>query len=157
MIRAAAADFLAGIVFLCGTGFLLFHTAGVDYAVGDTIAFDAAWFPTLLLSLGAIASLVLIGKAVLALVGHGADKDDRLADVALSRFVLSGLLAFGYTFGFIWLGYWVSTLIFMPLFSWVFGFRNVVAVASVTILFAASTWVIFTRTLHIQIPAWPAF
>lgn len=155
MNHSVKADILAGLVIACGAVVLLLHTYEVDYTAGASIAFDAGWFPSLLLWLTLAGALVMIAMALFKHATKAGTENTVLEQIGVTRLAIAVGLTFAYLAGFIWLGYWPSTVVFLPLFSWVFGFRNVLVIVAITALFSATTWFVFTKLLYIQIPAWP--
>jgi hypothetical protein len=155
MNKSAMADILAGLIIACGAVVLLLHTYAMDYTAGATIAFDAGWFPSLLLWLTLAGALVMTAMAALRLIVKERGEAEAIEQIVVARLVIAVGLTLAYVAAFIWLGYWPSTIVFLPLFSWVFGFRNIWVIAGITALFSAATWFVFTKLLYIQIPPWP--
>ena len=153
-MRESNSDAVASILFLCGAGILLHHTFFANYSMGESIAFNAAWFPTLLLYLMICVSSILGCRAAYRYFDRKYKKNDkeRQQDTKLLIFGIGLVLL--YVTAFIYFGFWLPTLIFMPTFVFTFGFRPIRMAMFVTVGFCLTVWLIFTEILQLQIPAW---
>lgn len=145
----AKTDSLTGIAVLAGIGAL--YTTGLpqDDGMVMSIAMDPAWYPWLLLLL---ASLCAAGLVLTPLFRR------RVAgmDAIRPRPVVAGLVAISlYVAAFWYLGYWVATLLFMPIFSLGLGYRRLLTVCIVTLLVTLGVWLVFTQALQIPLRTWP--
>lgn len=145
------ADLFTGVAVLAGAGALYATGLPQDDGMALSIAMDPAWYPRLLLIMalccggGLIAASLLRGGAA-----AGAEV------TALSARVLGGLAAITlYVVAFWFLGYWVATLAFVPIFSAGLGYRRPLAIAAVTLLVGVCVWLVFTQALQIPLTTGP--
>lgn len=147
----AKTDTLTGIAVLAGIGAL--YTTGLppDDGMAMSIAMDPAWYPWLLLLL---ASLCAAGLVLAPLFRRSAASE--AGETIRLRPVVAGLIAIClYVLAFWYLGYWVATLLFVPVFGLGLGYRRPLVVGIVTLLVTGGVWLVFTQALQIPLRTWP--
>ena len=122
--------------------------------MGESIAFDAAWFPTLLLYLILCFAGVLGGRAALTFFGNKVKRIETMENRDSKRMLFAIGLVLSYVIAFIYIGFWIPTVLFMPAFVFIFGFRSFLALVPITVAFCITVWLVFTEILELQIPAW---
>ena len=70
----------------------------------------------------------------------------------VGRFALILGAGIAYLAGFVWLGFFTSTLILMPALSLALGYRNLTVIALTTLGFALVLWAVFRLLLGVPLP-----
>lgn len=113
---------------------------------GRSIASDPAWFPRLLLGMMLIAAVVLGGRA---LARRSTARGVPLRGQALAITVGAAGL---YLMSFYEIGFIPSTLVVIPVMSWLLGFRRPLVITLVTVALTITLWYAFTLLLNVTPP-----
>ena len=153
-MKVSIADAVSSVIYICGAGLLLHHTRSANYSMGDSIAFDAAWFPALLLYLMVCFAGLLGGRAAFVFFRENSKKIETTENRDSKRMLFAIGLVLSYVIAFIYFGFWIPTVLFVPTFVFVFGFKSLSIIIPVTIGFCVTIWLVFTELLELQVPAW---
>ncbi len=123
---------------------LFFWMLSARFADGD--AYGPAVVPRLWAFLLTLCSLILYLK-VLAGKESEDPKPGRL-DIVL-RFIVLLML---YIPAIKFIGYFISTIVFLPVAMWLLGYRNRIAIIVITIAWMLLSYVLFFRILHVALP-----
>lgn len=134
-------------------GTLLFAAAMALYWVsfdlqvaGRSIASDPAWFPRLLLGMMLVAA---VGLGARALARRSTAAGASLRGKALAITVgIAGL----YLTSFNEIGFVPSTLVLIPVMSWLLGFRRPLVLLLLTVILTITLWYAFALLLNVTPP-----
>ena len=150
-------NIVAGGLLCLGAVGLIAYTQAAHYQVGEQVAFDAGLMPRIWLTIAAASAAVMVLQGVWGMMRREAGPAARLYRIQPGLLVVSGGLLVAFVAGFVTLGYWVTVLVFIPVFSFAFGYRNPIAIAATTVGFATVIWLVFVDLLLVQLPTLPAF
>ena len=138
LVELAAAGVFAALF-----AFLFFE--GIGYSG------RSAYMPTAATGIGLLMCCFWALKSVRMLAAGQAEHFDVKVSDGL-RFAL--ILAAGsiYVIGFIWLGFFTSTVIMVPAVAWVLGYREPKVIALTTLGFTFVLYVVFRLLLAIPLP-----
>ncbi len=152
-MRRSHADIAGGAVLLALMAALLVFTAGADYQMGPGAAYDAALMPRIWLIIAAFCAATLIVRGTAEILLARIDTG-RLADVSPARFALAAAMTGTFVAAFLYAGYWPAMLVFVPAFSFAFGYRRVAVVLGAAVAFAGITWLVFAQLLMVRMLPW---
>ena len=143
---------VAGVAFLVFWGALATYTALLPAKAHPSLSYNPTFFPTLLMGLGIVFSLVIIGQGILA--------DRRAADAAQEpehphdlRRVLALVVVVGIYFAAMPVfGFLVTSAIFIPAFTLILGYRNWTVTVALAVLGPVAVWLVFTYGLKAPLP-----
>lgn len=111
----------------------------------------SAYMPAAASGIGLLMCCVWALRAVRLLASGQAERYDATrSDVA--RFALILVAAAMYVAGFIWVGFFTSTIVMVPAVAMTLGYRNRTAVASTTLGFALVLYAVFRILLSVPLP-----
>ncbi len=140
-MSANPAEVVAGMVLV---GFSLFA-----WNEAAAISGAAAMFPTGVIAVLLFFSVVYLLRAIF----RGRATEPMFPHVGLFAVVLVGSLA--YTQLVVTIGYVTSTVLFIPLISWLIGFRRPVYIAVVTVVYVATADLLFEVAFNRPMPEDP--
>ena len=151
-MREGVRDIVFGIAMLAAAALLFLETTSPAYQQAGVLGygFSPAFFPRILLIIWAALSIILIIRALPAL-HRQIDKPDwgKLAGAVAITLGYVGLIAV--------IGFAFASIVFAAAFMTFLGYRRVVPVALVALIFPLVTWYVFTFLLHISLPTSPWF
>jgi len=135
-------DRTAGIVIFAVSALLFYNTH--DYPP------ETAEFPRIILSI----MLILSGWMILRsfVLADWRSKTYEEFFIHGGRFVLAVSMMAVYILGINYLGYYTTTLAYIPLMAWLLGFRNRLMIVLSTILYLALILVVFDILFERQLP-----
>lgn len=147
----AITELATGVTILAGVGVL--YATGLPRGNGGatSISMDAGWYPLLLLTLALVCAGALVVGAALGQAGAAAAPDSIRPGRVAGGFSATVF----YVAAFWFLGYWVATLLFVPLFSAGLGYRRPAVLSGVALLVTLVVWLVFTQALQIPLRTWP--
>lgn len=147
----ATTDLATGLAVIAGAAALYATGLPQDNGMVTGIAMDPAWYPGLLLMLAAGCGALLCAGAAVRWFTTASTPGARPPGRLVGGFgaIILYMIVFWY------LGYWVATLLFVPLFSIGLGYRRPIVIAVVTLLVTALVWLVFTQALQIPLRTWP--
>jgi hypothetical protein len=135
-------DMVAGLVIFVGSAAGFAHTF--------TMYPEAAVFPRFILGFMALLSIYLVVK------NHSAGQAEAKREAFFiypPRLLLILVLMLSYMFLVNRLGYYTSTLIFLPGTAYALGFRNLVYIAMTTLLYLLFVFLVFNTLFSLPFPA----
>ena len=138
LVELAAAGIFAALF-----AFLFFE--GIGYSG------RSAYMPTAATGIGLLMCCFWALKSVRMLVAGQAEHFDvKVSDGV--RFALISVAGSLYVAGFIWLGFFTSTVIMVPAVTWALGYREPKVIALTTLGFTIVLYVVFRLLLAIPLP-----
>ena len=151
-MREGLRDIIFGAVMLVVAALLFLETTNPAYQQAGVLGygFSPAFFPRILLIIWAALSVILIIRALPAL-HREIDKPDwgKLAGAVAITLGYIGLISL--------VGFAFASIVFAAALMLFLGYRQVVPVALVAVIFPLVTWYVFTFLLHISLPTSPWF
>ncbi len=142
---------IAGAVFLLFWGGLAAYTAGLPHGDRNVgISYDPLFFPSVLIFLGMALSLILIVTEARAIGSGASDTQDNKRVV-----VLVGLIGLFFA-AMPFVGFLLSSAVFIVVFTWVLGYRRKLVIAAMAVLGPLVVWYVFTVGLKAPLAAFPA-
>ena len=135
-------DRIAGVL-IFAVGALLFHNT-LDFPE------ESALFPRMILGLW----MVLSGWMVLRsfVVADWRNMEYEAFFIHGGRFVLAvGMMAL-YVFAIDWVGYYTTTIIYIPLMAWLLGYRNKFVIVASTVIYLGVVLGVFDILFERQLP-----
>lgn len=116
---------------------------------------SSAYFPTFTLGLILILSMVLIVKEVF--VRKPADPDAKKGEpwskTLTLQIALSIVLMFAYIPLMNWVGFYTTTLIYVPIVSYIYGYRDIKRVIIGTVVYTGLLYIIFSQLMGREMPS----
>lgn len=134
------------LLLLSAIGFLMAGQFGNGQAYGPD------FFPKLILTLLAISAALLIVGGALRLKKEKSVPHIQFDRSAVGRIVLFIALLITYILLFFWVGFIISTILFLLAAQWIFGLRKVVLLAGVAVILPILLYFIFTMAFKIPLP-----
>lgn len=131
---------------LLGVSVLLYSQSIGTGLEREEIARNPIWYPRLLLILLAIAAVFLILRSVIRSPGPAE------ADPAWGRLSAAAAVVAAYFVVFNEIGFVISSLLFLPLFSILLGYRRYFVTAVVAILLVIALWYLFAEVFVVRPP-----
>ncbi len=126
---------------------IVLYWVSLDLSSTDrSIASDPAWFPRLLLGMLLIAAIVLMVQAQLR------QSSAQVISLRVKALIITLGAAGLYLVGFYEIGFIQSTLVLIPVLSWLLGYRRPFVIIAVTIIFTCLLWYAFTLLLNVNPP-----
>ncbi len=150
MTGASWASVIGGLIFLT-TAFLIHHTFADAYQTSIlTAGRGPVFFPRILLAAMAGLSLLVFIEGLRERTARPVPREILAATVAI---VLTG----GYILSISAAGFLIPTVIFTFLMPFVLGYRNLLVVLSIAIIYPLAIWYIFEKVFLIILPSSPWF
>jgi putative tricarboxylic transport membrane protein len=111
----------------------------------------SAYVPTVASGLGLLMCVLWSIKSVRTLAA-GEAKDLDLERSEAKLFILVLVVGLAYMAGFVWLGFFTSTLIMLPCAAAALGYRNWTVIALTTVVFALILYGVFRVLLSVPLP-----
>lgn len=138
-------DLIYAVAWIFGATALIWTSSGNQFE-NSPISRDPSWFPQMLLILILIAGVVLALRSFLrgstAIV-----KPLRWQALIITLFISSAYLYFFFSLGFI-----PATVVFIPLMSWLLGYRRPLVIMLVTASLTIGLWYAFALLLNVTPP-----
>jgi len=141
MIGALQRDTVAAVGLLCLAAAAWWQTESLPDA--------AAMFPRLAIALLAVLALIYLLRSLLQ---NWRREESRPFFVHVWRFIAALVLIGIYVTVFPRVGYFTTTLVFIPVFVLAMGMRRLSMIAVTTVTFTASTYVLFVILLRRHLP-----
>lgn len=147
-MRKEISDISTGgiLLLLSAIGFLMAGQFGNGQAYGPD------FFPKLILTLLAISAAMLIVGGVLRLKKEKSVSHIQWDRSAVRKIILFIVLLITYILLFFWVGFIISTILFLFAAQWIFGLRKVVLLAGVAVILPIILYFIFTMAFKIPLP-----
>ena len=129
-----------------GASVILLILCAFGYIESGNFTEQAAFLPRI--TFGLIAFL-----AVLQLIKVFVKTNDKFVSFEWNRVITILLLTVGYVVLIPILGYWISTVLFIAATMYGFGVKNKIALAAVSLGFAAFVYLVFVQVLSLNPPA----
>ena len=133
---------IAGILVIIACSYLLGMVSDMPRA--------SALLPAIVLWIGILLSAVMIVSEIKKTLS-GREKKPFFVDV--SRFAIAAFFSCIYVPAVHFVGFYTSTLVFIPLVGWIFGYRNKKVTCLVTLTFMAGLYLIFSFVMGKDLPA----
>lgn len=133
---------------------LAIEAASSKYAAGaGDYGFSPVFFPSILiyLWLGLSVLILLKGLAIRA------SQDGGASEVSFSRPMIGFILTAAYAYVMPIIGFTISSILYAGCFMVILGYRKVVAVIAISLLFPFLMWYVFTFLLNVPLPVSPWF
>ena len=143
---------VAGTAFLVFWGALAVYTALLPLKTPASLSYNPIFFPALLMGLGILLSLIIIGQGIIAdrQAAAAAVQPDTPHD---ARRVTALMVVVGAYFAIMpALGFLIASMIFIPVFTSVLGYRQWGVVAALAVLGPLAVWLVFTYGLKAPLP-----
>lgn len=134
-------DRVAGLAILAGSALGLIYTANLYE--------EAAQFPRVVFGIIALCALLLLGRTFLA--KHRKTSSNPFF-IHLPRLLLITGLMLVYIILINRVGYYTVTLVFIPLTSWLLGFRRKLYIALTTLVYLLCVYVVFNYLFSMPFP-----
>lgn len=143
---------VAGVAFLVFWGALATYTALLPAKAHPSLSYNPTFFPTLLMGLGIVFSLVIIGQGIVAerraaTAPQASENPHDLRRVLALVVVVGIYFAAMPVFGFL-----VTSFLFIPIFTFILGYRNWTVIAALALLGPVAVWLVFTYGLKAPLP-----
>lgn len=135
-MKRSALDVLYGLGLLLLAGYFLWLTMG-EAPPDATVVTNPYWYPRILLGFLALLAAGVMFRAVMSDDAHLA-RSPRWAALFVAMTSVGG-----YALIFYWFGFVVSTVIFLPLFAMLLGYRNLPVLTVATPTVTAIIWYAF--------------
>lgn len=138
------------------TGGILLLLSAIGFMMagqfGNGQSYGPDFFPKLILTLLAIASVALIAGGALSI-----KKQKNFSPIQFDRSVIRKILVFTvllitYILLFFWAGFIISTILFLLAAQWIFGLRKIPLLVGVSIVLPILLYFIFTMAFKIPLP-----
>ncbi|NVK43421.1 MAG: tripartite tricarboxylate transporter TctB family protein [Oceanospirillaceae bacterium] len=133
---------IAGVVIIAACSYLLGRVENMPKA--------SALLPELVLWFGMILASVMIFTEVKK---SFKSEESNVFFVDVNRFLIAAVLSCIYVPAVHFIGFYSATALFVPLTAWMFGYRNKRVIASVSVIFIASLFVIFSLIMGKELPS----
>lgn len=143
---------VAGVAFLLFWGALATYTALLPSKAHASLSYNPTFFPALLMGLGIVLSLIIIGQGLVAerQPAGGAHVPQGPHDM---RRVLALVIVVGVYFAAMPVcGFLVTSALFIPVFTFILGYRNWTIMVALAILGPVAVWLVFTYGLKAPLP-----
>lgn len=127
----------------------LFGGAVAAYYSADGFAEEAAIFPRMVTVLAIFLTAIMVFKAAMR---TGEDQEPDAFFIHVSRFAIASGVMFLYLLSINYVGYFTSTVVFIPCLAYLMSYKNVTASITLTVGFVTAIYVIFVGIFKTTLP-----
>lgn len=137
---------LVGGVFFMGLSLLFWWQTVGQSDEGVEAALNPIWYPRVLLVLMGITSALLIFRSIKG----GSGEEVPLPNFRQTLIVLTVLIVFFY--GFVEVGFLFASIVFIPLFNGILGYRRWGITTAVSLILTSIVWYLFAEVFVVRPP-----